>query len=193
MARKDSTRILYRKLLRLYPRAFRERFGDSMEQTYGDLIKERRHAKGDLAVFVLRTFAETSVGAFREYVMEWQKRNVLSNPRSAALVGLLFVLPFLFMNTLVAMQVEPFMSFLRPDSHTGPLEIVLLVFVLMLILSGATVAAWPLFQRGPDGLRHPPLLNIVVSILLLTLFFALVSGIGEEIYRCDILNIPACD
>jgi hypothetical protein len=120
-------------------------------------------------------------------------RSITSNPLSAALVGLLFVLPFVLLNMLVRMQYGPLLSYMRPDSHTSILEIGLLVFVLLLILVGAIVAAGPLFRQGADGKRRLHLLNIVVAFLLLTMFIVLLVGIGKEIYRCDILNIPKCD
>jgi hypothetical protein len=37
-----TVRALYKKLLGLYPRAFRERLGESMEQTFNDLCNERK-------------------------------------------------------------------------------------------------------------------------------------------------------
>src|SRR5678816_1102025 len=37
----------YAKLLRLYPQAYRERFGESMEQTFNDICNERvKEGKG---------------------------------------------------------------------------------------------------------------------------------------------------
>jgi hypothetical protein len=56
----------YRKLLRCYSRPHRERFGDSMEQTFNDLCRERAAAGKGLFGFVLWMFAETSAGMIRE-------------------------------------------------------------------------------------------------------------------------------
>ena len=55
-------RNLYAKLLRLYPRPYRERFGEGMEQTFNDLCRERGKAGKGLFGFVLWVFAETSAG-----------------------------------------------------------------------------------------------------------------------------------
>ena len=56
----------YRKLLRFYSRPHRERFAESMEQTFNDLCRERREAGEGLLGFVLWTFIETSAGIIRE-------------------------------------------------------------------------------------------------------------------------------
>jgi hypothetical protein len=81
----------YRKLLRFYSRPHRERFGESMEQTFNDLCRERARAGERLGGFVLWTFAETSAGIIREngrFVM-MQNRIV----RIAIIVGLILLLP----------------------------------------------------------------------------------------------------
>lgn len=56
----------YAMLLRLYPRPFRERFGDGMAQTFRDLCRERRDARGGLFGLALWIYCETFVGIARE-------------------------------------------------------------------------------------------------------------------------------
>jgi hypothetical protein len=56
----------YTKLLRLYPKPYRERFGEGMEQTFCDLCRERQEAGGGLFGFVLWMFVETSGGVIME-------------------------------------------------------------------------------------------------------------------------------
>src|SRR5213593_1684408 len=56
----------YAKLLRLYPKAHRERFGEGMEQTFNDLCRERVKAERGLFSFALWMFAETFAGIIRE-------------------------------------------------------------------------------------------------------------------------------
>ena len=53
-------------LLRLYPRPFRERFGEGMAQTFHDLCREHRDARRRLFGLALWIFFETSVGIVRE-------------------------------------------------------------------------------------------------------------------------------
>ena len=53
MAYEYSTRRYrnwYAKLLRLYPKPFRERFGEGMEQTFNDLCQKRKEAGEGLFV-----------------------------------------------------------------------------------------------------------------------------------------------
>ena len=56
----------YAKLLRFYPKPYRERFGESMEQTFNDLCREREEAGDGLFGFVLWTFADTLAGIIKE-------------------------------------------------------------------------------------------------------------------------------
>ena len=83
----NAVHVLYKKLIRLYPRTFRERLGESMEQTFNDLCRERQ-TKGGWFGFVLWTFVETAGGIFREHVLLLIEgaamKNILANPSSAA-------------------------------------------------------------------------------------------------------------
>lgn len=114
-------------------------------------------------------------------------------PKSAALKGFLFVLPFAVLNAVVAKRVEPFFSLIRPGVHTSPLEYVLLLIVLLLLPVGAFIALRPLLQRGSDGKRRFYLVNGATAALLLGGFAAISIGLGSDIYRCDVLQIPNCD
>lgn len=62
----DRYRRWYRRLLHLYPMAFRERFAEPMEHTFADLARDRRLANSGLIGFFFATFAETSTGIIRE-------------------------------------------------------------------------------------------------------------------------------
>ena len=56
----------YAKLLHLYPKPYRKRFGEGMEQTFNDLCRERVKAGRRLFGFALWIFFETSAGIIRE-------------------------------------------------------------------------------------------------------------------------------
>ena len=87
----NTVRTLYRKLLTLYPRAFREELGESMEQTFQDLWHEKQQTKKELFGFVLWIFVETIFGIIREHVLSITEgdrmKNTLAIPRSAALIS----------------------------------------------------------------------------------------------------------
>ncbi|HTH46685.1 MAG TPA: hypothetical protein VMB21_04175 [Candidatus Limnocylindria bacterium] len=59
----------YAMLLRLYPRPFRERFGEGMAQTFHDLCLEHTDAGRGLFGLALWIFSETLVGIVRENIM----------------------------------------------------------------------------------------------------------------------------
>lgn len=58
------------RLLRFYPRPFRERFGEGMAQTVHDLYRERRGAGRGLFWFALWVFGDALVGIVRENTMQ---------------------------------------------------------------------------------------------------------------------------
>ncbi len=62
-------RACYAMLLRLYPRPFRERFGEGMAQTFHDLCREHEDAERGLFAFVLGIFCETLGGIVMENLM----------------------------------------------------------------------------------------------------------------------------
>ena len=68
----------YGRLLRCYPRPFRERFAEPMTQTFGDLLRERTEAHRGVHAVALRTFAETTAQIARENMTQlMQTRAVL--------------------------------------------------------------------------------------------------------------------
>ena len=68
----------YARLLRLYPKPFRERFAEPMAQTFTDLARERADEKQSLVGFALGTFAETTAGIMRENMTQlMQTRTVV--------------------------------------------------------------------------------------------------------------------
>ena len=188
---------VYKKLLSLYPREFKEQLGESMEQTFHDLWNEKRQMKKGLFAFVLWTFVETTTAILQEHVLFFTQgyamKNITTNAKSAALAGFLFALPFLVMNTIVGSRMEPFYSLIRPDAYTSPFEYVLLAVILLLLPVGAFIAVRPVFRKGANGERKFYLLNIIVAVILLAGFIALSVGLGSDIYRCDVLRIPNCD
>ena len=113
-------------------------------------------------------------------------------PGATALIGGLFIVPFGAANAIVGNRIEPFFSFIRPGPHTSTFEYVLLAVVLACLPVGAFIAAQPMLKRGADG-RRVHLANAVVALVMLALFVILSVGLGSDIYRCDVLQIPNCD
>jgi hypothetical protein len=75
----------YAGLLRLYPKSYRERFGDGMQQTFNDLVREQQEIGKGLR-FIIWVFVEISVGIARENVMSLNTQAV-SKSIVHALIG----------------------------------------------------------------------------------------------------------
>jgi hypothetical protein len=119
MIKQNTIRTLYRKLLMLYPKAFRERLAKPMEQTFNDLCNEKRQENQSLFGFVLWTFIETGMGIFREHLLLVSygeiMKNMLTAIGSPALLGVLLLLPFTIMEIVNRREFNeefPFVLFL---------------------------------------------------------------------------------
>jgi hypothetical protein len=88
----------YARLLRLYPRPVRRRFGEPMAQTFTDLIRERREANRGLHAFALGTFAETTAGIMRENMTQlMETRDVIRWGRWVLVTAAILAVPALAM------------------------------------------------------------------------------------------------
>lgn len=96
---------LYRKLLNLYPRPFRERFGESMQQTFDDLYDERqRQTAQGVPAFVQWIFLETAIGIAREHLLLVSlgaiMQTILTHLGPSTLIGFLFILPLMILEVV---------------------------------------------------------------------------------------------
>jgi hypothetical protein len=82
-------RTCYAMLLRLYPRPFRERFGEGMAQTFHDLCREHRDAGRGLFGLALWIFSETLAGLVRENIMRNQMGKTMLSVALGALAALM--------------------------------------------------------------------------------------------------------
>ncbi len=84
----------YAKLLRLYPKPYRERFGEGMEQTFNDLCRERAERKEDCSV----SLSGCSSKHPRELLRENGRSIVMQNKsivRIALVTGCILLVPLL--------------------------------------------------------------------------------------------------
>ncbi|MFC2141652.1 hypothetical protein ACFLR7_01815 [Acidobacteriota bacterium] len=106
MANEYSTRRYrswYAKLLCFYPKPYRERFGEGMEQTFNDLCRERKKAGEGLFAFSLWAFVETSAAISRErrtFVMK-KNKNIIAIALATAFILLLLLLVSLISDEVV--------------------------------------------------------------------------------------------
>jgi hypothetical protein len=160
---KAAIYVLYKKLLNLYPRRFRERLGKSMEQTFEDLYRERRTRPAWVGFF-LWTFTETGIGIFREYVLLIAEgaamRSMLTSPRVAPLLSfILCVLPFMILEWVTQSD--------APRSDASPM-----LWVVLWFLSTGFIAIMMLIVRGVragDILLTKPLV-LLLRVVCLAIF-----------------------
>jgi len=93
----------YAKLLRFYPKPYRERFGEGMEQTFNDLCRERQESGEGLFALVLWVFVETSAGILRERItfMIMQYNHLIRITLATAFILLLLLLAMQFTDEVV--------------------------------------------------------------------------------------------
>lgn len=191
---------LYTLLLKLYPKPFRQQFGEEMRLVFSESLQDA-YAQ-DSGKGMVRLWGRTTVDLCRSLVVEHvqnqkgqiaMKWSLATRPLPAALIGVLLFLPFVSLNLIVGNRIEPFFSLIRPAAHTSRFEYALLITAILLILAGALIAILPIAQKGPDGRRKLYLVNGVLGVLLLAVFVLIALALGEEFYRCDVLQIPNCD
>jgi hypothetical protein len=123
-----TIQALYKKLLHRYPREFRERLEESMQQTFNDLYQERQTKPGWFG-FVLWMFVDTARGIVTEHVLsitkgDWMK-NTLAYPRVTALISAILlavafiVAPFIYLVGNLRDAMGPF-SYNVADFLYGP-------------------------------------------------------------------------
>lgn len=153
---------LYRRLLSLYPRAFRERFGESMQQTFDDLSRERRRQSAQgWPGFVLWLFLETAIGAIRERLRLMTEgalmQTTLKTLGSAALAALLLILPLVVLeliNRRSFYEGFPLMLFFVMWLNLFAISLILLPIALGMRSANDTVAR-PAPPQGNTLLTNP--------------------------------------
>lgn len=118
-------------------------------------------------------------------------------PFSAAIIGLLSVVPFLVVNILVMNQFKPLISILRPNGVTSTFEIAFLFCLAVIFpLLGAYIALNPMFRKEKKVKKHKRklyVLNTIVAVFLVLGVVMITKELSKEIYACDIVSIVNCD
>ena len=185
----------YAKLLRLYPKPYRERFGEAMEQTFNDLCRERVRAEKGLFSFALWTFFETSAAIIRENATMMVRcsmnrgstiflRVVISLIAIAALAVCIFPLP-----RMVAQEAAK-----TPDTAYLIYLFLVCAYILSIPFFVALYQAFKLLiyvdrneafsELSVRALRHIKYCAITISILMvagIAAVMVLSAGTGEDI------------
>jgi hypothetical protein len=204
----EIARALYTKLLGLYPRAFRERLGESMEQTFTDRYNQRkRQAEGGLFSFVLWMFLETAIGIVQEHIFFIKEMNpmryILTNLRLPAIISLLIILPFMLLE-FVFVIIKNLTFDLRDALDSVVvfgilwLGVVAILLILMPIVrnirAGNNTIANPAPARGNSILTAPmsaALIGFLLALPFLTILSLLLLNIEPPF--AHLLNNPDPD
>ena len=173
-----------------------------MEQTFHDLYNEQK--RGPARGFVvLSIFTETTIGIVQEHLILLTEgevmKNMLANPRSAAITSLMLSLPLGLTFVAFMFDIEPLIKPLNDlftiEGQQGDINTLgrIVIYGGLLLLPVAFVLnLQPMLKReGPEGKRRLYALNLIVGVAILLLITFTWGGlILEEIYclrgiRCD--------
>lgn len=184
----ETARALYKKLLSLYPRTFRDQLGESMEQTFNDLCNERKQqTEQGLFRFVLWMFVETAIGIIKEHILLITERNTMkiitTDLRSAALVSFILVLPFLILEFL----------FNTPLTKQNALGLTPLFGLLWLLPMAFIVILMPIVRnvRAGNSIMANPI-NLLLRVAFLVFLALMWGGILIDQIPC-FMGVPNCD
>lgn len=201
-----TIRIFYKKLLAFYPQAFRQQFGESMRQTFNDLCNERKgQAKQISFGFLLWMFIETFAGIVREHFVNIKKgatmENIISNHKSAAIIGFLLAMPLAILLLIEVSGIEPlhgFLAALTTEAGNNPrlntFGKILTLGVLLLLPLGFIVNLVPIVRNArasQNSLTAIPF-NLLIAAALFIFIATLVVSFVIDQYPCWI-GVPNCD
>jgi hypothetical protein len=180
-----TAHALYKKLLALYPRTFREQLEESMVQTFNDLYHERKQARQEIFGFVLWMFLETALGIFRERLLLITEGNRMQSSirtlGSSGAVGFLFIIPFLFMEIVNRRQYNedfPFALFFGMWLNLFAFSLILLPIVRGRWAANRDTEI-PVPDQGSTLLTNPRSAALIsIGLLLFLGLFPLLDSIG---------------
>ena len=204
MLEQKTYRTLYKKLLALYPRAFREQFEESMEQTFNDLCNERKRQAKQLSFgFLLRMFSETFAGIVKENFVQIKRgkimEDIISNNKSAAVSGFLLAMPLAVLLLIEMYNIEPLSGFFKTmttqanGQGLNAFGMIFIIGALLLLPLGFIISLVPIgrnVRAGDDFTANP--VNFLIAAALFIFIARLVIGFVIDQYPCWI-GVPNCD
>lgn len=184
MNEQGTVPALYSRLLHLYPRQFREWLGESMEQTFQDLYRERRAARLRLFGFVLWTFFETSGGIIEEHMFQMRQgvtmQTFFTTLRIPAVLSFILVLPLMIMEVVN-----------RRNFNEGfPIALFVVMWLLPVIFLLVLTPILRTIRAGNSLLASP--VRLLLSVALLVLIATVWTSALIDQMPC-FLGVPNCD
>lgn len=177
--------IIYKKLVAFYPPEFREQFGESMKQTFSDVCREHKREFHKIPLgLLIWMFMETSVGIIKEHFIKLKRgknmENFKINFKSATIIGLISVLPFItleLVNRRTLSQDFPFPLFVF-------LWLLATAFIFMLMPIVQTV------QTG-NKIAAKPAVLLISGVFMVIIAFLWGSIVVDQM-PC-FMGVPNCD
>jgi hypothetical protein len=205
MFERKTIRNFYKKLLAFYPQAFRQQFGESMEQTFHDLCNERNgRAKQISFGFLVWMFIETSAGIVKEHLMNIKRgatmENIISNHKSATIIGFLSAMPLAILLLIEVSGIEPLHGFLvalTTEAGNNPrlntFGKILTLGALLLLPLGFIISSMPVVRnaRAGYGFTANPINMLIAAALFIFIAILIITFVIDQ-YPCWI-GVPNCD
>lgn len=103
----------YAKLLRLYPKSYRQRFAEPMQQMFADMCNERSQNGQDTRSFTYKIYAETLAGVLTERIREVVMN--IKTAKSKVAIGLVLV-GVIGIATVVLLSNRPTAQTIQPNT-----------------------------------------------------------------------------
>lgn len=204
MAIEQTVRIFYKKLLALYPRVFRERFGESMQQTFNDLCNERKQQAKQISFgFLFWMLIETFAGIVKEHLIQIKggkiMENIISNNKSSAVIGFLLAMPLAVLLLIEMYDIAPLSGFFKTltteadGQGLNAFGKIFTLIALLLLPLGFIISLVPIVRnvRAGDGLTANPINLLIAAALFIFIATLIVSFVIDQ-YPCWI-GVPNCD
>ena len=173
-----------------------------MEQTFGDLCNEIKHPTS--FGFLLWTFGETFAGVVKEHLTQIKRgaimENIISNGKSAALIGFLLAMPLVILLLIAVSGIEPINGFYKiltteANGHSiNTLGRILEIGAVLLLALGFVISLVPVTRnvRAGYGFTAAKPANLLIAAALFIFIAWLVINIVIDQYPCWI-GVPNCD
>jgi hypothetical protein len=177
---------LPRRLVALYPKSFRDRFGPEIEQTLADVTKYE-----DGPPF--RLIGNLAIGIAREHISEFRlsmvMNEMITNPKWAAVGSSIMCLPLLGAFLVPVLDIEPFLSWFKAAATIDGQQINslgrVIIFGGVLLLPLAVLANLSaMFTRRTIRFR-PRAINLVLGCAMLSATLFIGGWMVVEAYNCS--------
>lgn len=194
----------YKKLLAFYPMEFRERFGESMQQTFSDVCKEQKKISGKIPFsLMIWMFGETFFGIIKENSLHLKKgftmENIISNQKMSAIFAVVLALPLAFILLIETQNIEPLNVYLRTMTTTADgyqlsaFGKIFFITAILLLPLGFFISLMPIARNMRSGrmlMANP--VNFFISAGLFIFIAILVAVFVIDQYPCW-MGVPNCD